>query len=245
MDSPPKNREAARRIWKLARENPLLNGTLVSEDGKALYLYIPITSKDLAYKIRKALRREITIFSGSEQYYITGLPVAEDTFGVEMFVQMAISAPVAMILIFLLMLFFFRKIRLIVAPLIMAMVSVICTMGLLIGSGNTLHIMSSMIPIFLMSVSVVDSIHILSEFFDEYQKIKDRQKTIEFVFCRTLYPHALYLTDFCCRFSFHGVDADSARPGFWSLCGDRYYVGLGGWKQAFMIPALTAVVIIP
>jgi len=188
MDRVPQTREEARRIRKLARDNPLLNGTLVSEDGKALCLYIPITSKDLAYKIRKALQQKIATFTGNEQYHITGLPVAEDTFGVEMFVQMAISAPVAMILIFLLMLFFFRKIRLILAPLIVAMVAVICTMGLLIGSGNTLHIMSSMIPIFLMPVSVVDSIHILSEFFDEYQKIKDRRKTIEFVFAELFTP---------------------------------------------------------
>jgi len=59
--------------------------------------------------------------------------------------------------------------------------TVICTMGLLIGTGHTLHIMSSMIPIFLMPIAVVDSIHILSEFFDSYQKIKDRKKTLEHV----------------------------------------------------------------
>ncbi len=188
MDRPPKTRQEALRIRELARDNPLLNGTLVSEDGKALCIYIPITSKDLAYKIRQALRQKIATFAGSERYLITGLPVAEDTFGVEMFIQMAISAPVAMVLIFLLMLFFFRKVRLILAPMIVAMVSVICTMGLLIGTGNTLHIMSSMIPIFLMPVSVVDSIHILSEFFDEYQKIRDRRKTIEFVFGELFTP---------------------------------------------------------
>jgi hypothetical protein len=65
--------------------------------------------------------------------------------------------------------------------MIVAMVSVISTMGLLIGTGNTLHIMSSMIPIFLMPIAVVDSIHIMSEFFDEYQRRGDRRKTIEHV----------------------------------------------------------------
>ncbi len=188
MSQPPRDRAGALRVRELAMANPLLKGTLVSEDGKALCLYIPITSKDLAYRVRKALQNKIKTFNGAEEYHITGLPVAEDTFGVEMFIQMAISAPLAMVLIFFLMLFFFRQMRLIIAPLIVAMVSVICTMGLLVGTGNTLHIMSSMIPIFLMPISVVDSIHILSEFFDNYQKIGDRKKTIEMVFSELFTP---------------------------------------------------------
>ncbi len=181
MKNPPKTRKEARKIRDSAMSNPLLKGTMISEDGKALAIYLPITYKDFAYKVRKKLLEKITKFKGNDKFYITGLPVAEDTFGVEMFVQMAISAPGAMLFIFLLMLFFFKNIRLIISPMIIAIVSVICTMGLLIGTGNTVHIMSSMIPIFLMPIAVVDSIHILSEFFDRYQMTKDRVKTIEFV----------------------------------------------------------------
>ena len=42
-------------------------------------------------------------------------------------------------------------------------------MGLMIGMGFTVHIMSSMIPIFLMPIAVVDSVHIMSEFADRYR----------------------------------------------------------------------------
>jgi len=188
MPEPPTTRKAAAEIRRLAQANPLLNDTLVSEDGRALAIYIPISSKDLAYRIKKELEKKIADFKGDEAYHITGLPVAEDTFGVEMFIQMAISAPVAMLLIFLLMLFFFRQLKLILAPMIIAMVTVLCTMGLLIGSGNTLHIMSSMIPIFLMPIAVVDSIHILSEFFDQYQKNRNREKTIKEVISKLFTP---------------------------------------------------------
>ena len=188
MQEAPITREKAAEIRRLAQANPLLNGTLVSEDGRALAIYIPISSKDLAYRIKKELEKKIAEFKGDEAYHITGLPVAEDTFGVEMFIQMAISAPIAMLLIFLLMLFFFRQMKLIFAPMIIAMVSVLCTMGLLIGSGNTLHIMSSMIPIFLMPIAVVDSIHIISEFFDQYQKTRDREKTIKEVIGKLFAP---------------------------------------------------------
>ncbi len=178
MSGPIKTREEARRIRRNARNNPMLNGSLLSEDGKAVCLYIPIKEKKLSYKISSLLRKKIAEFRGDEQYYITGLPVAEDTFGVEMFKQMAISAPLAMLVIFALMFIFFRKVVLILSPMIVAMVSVIWTMGLLIGMGYTVHIMSSMIPIFLMPIAVVDSVHILSEFFDRYQATRDPKQTI-------------------------------------------------------------------
>jgi predicted RND superfamily exporter protein len=190
MEKVPTTREEAVKIRDSAMANPLYKGTLVSEDGKAMGIYLPITSKDFAYQVRDRLLEKIESFddANGDRYYITGLPVAEDTFGVEMFVQMAISAPLAMFAIFLLMLFFFRKLSLIISPLIIAVMTVICTMGLLIGTGNTLHIMSSMIPIFLMPIAVVDSIHILSEFFDFYPKIKDRRKTLERVMDHLFMP---------------------------------------------------------
>ena len=96
----------------------------------------------------------------------------------EMFKQMAISAPIAMVIIFLLMLFFFRKLVLVLSPMIVAMVSVISTMGLLVMTGNTVHIMSSMIPIFIMPIAVLDAVHILSEFFDRYPETRKRRETI-------------------------------------------------------------------
>ncbi len=177
MNKPPQTQAEAIEIKHKAMSNPLLKGTVVSENGKAICLYLPLTSKDLSHRVYKELNEEIAKFTGDEEYHITGLPVAEDTFGVEMFIQMAISAPLAMGVIFILMLLFFRKLVLVISPMIVAMVSVISTMGLLIGLGYPVHIMSSMIPIFLMPIAVVDSVHILSEFFDLYTKEKGRKKT--------------------------------------------------------------------
>jgi predicted RND superfamily exporter protein len=180
MNKPPTTRKEALHIRDKALDNPLLKGTMIAEDGRALAIYLPISRKDFAHSLSKQLKKKIEeLGAGNDRFYITGLPVAEDTFGKEMFIQMAISAPLAMLMIFLLMLVFFKKIPLIISPMIIAVCTVISTMGLLIGTGNTLHIMSSMIPIFIMPIAVVDSIHILSEFFDEYQKTKDRKKTIE------------------------------------------------------------------
>ncbi len=181
MENPPATRAEALTIRDDAMSNPLYRGTLVAEDERALALYIPITEKRFSYNVANLVRTLTADWPESEQVYITGLPVAEDTFGVEMLVQMATSAPLAMLVIFLLLLFFFRRVSLIIAPMLVAMISVICTMGLLIGLGFDVHIMSSMIAIFLMPIAVADSVHILSEFFDTYPRFQDKGKTVRHV----------------------------------------------------------------
>ncbi len=182
MEGAPQSREECLRIRDRAHANPLLHGTLVSEDGKALALYVPIATKSIAHDVSEQLRALYQAEpAGEEAYHITGLPVAEDTFGVEMFKQMAVSAPLAGLVVFLLMLFFFRKLVLVASPMVVALLTVGITMGTLISTGNTVHIMSSMIPIFLMPIAVVDSVHILSVFFDRYQRYRDRQQTLEAV----------------------------------------------------------------
>ena len=181
MPEPPASDAEALEIHRKLKRYPTMDGTLISEDGRAVSLYLPLTSKDISFRVYQALKGFIAEQEGDEQYFITGLPVAEDSFGVEMFIQMAISAPAAMLVIFLLMYYFFRNLTLVMSSMLVAMVSVLCTMALLIITGNTLHIMSSMIPIFVMPIAVLDSIHILSEFFDYYPRIKDRRLTMEHV----------------------------------------------------------------
>ena len=188
MQTPPATEEDAQHIGERVKSNPMLDGTLISENGKAVGVYVPITEKTVSYRVSQEIGALITQEAvGDEQYYVTGLPVAQDTFGYEMFSQMMWSAPIAGLIIFLLMWLFFKNIKLIIAPMIVAVVSIIYSMGLLVAFGYTVHIMSSMIAIFLTPIAVVNSVHIISTFFDEYQEYKDRKKTILAVMDRLFY----------------------------------------------------------
>ncbi|QHI69448.1 efflux RND transporter permease subunit [Tichowtungia aerotolerans] len=188
MEEPPTTREEALVIRDDAMNNPLYKGTLVSEDGKAVALYIPIVAKTYSYNVANLVEKLTADWPVEDQVYITGQPVAQDTFGIEMLVQMASSAPLAGLVIFLLLLLFFRRLSLIIAPMLVAIVSVICTMGLLIGLGFDVHIMSSMIAIFLMPIAVADSVHILSEFFDAYHRFRDKKETVKHVIGHLFMP---------------------------------------------------------
>ena len=178
MKDAPVTDSEAQAIRAKVERLPMFLDTLVSGDGQAAAIYVPIESKDLSYPLSQEIRAMADALDTQAEIHITGLPVAEDTFGHDMFVQMGISAPLAGLMIFLLMLYFFRSPRLVIAPMLVAMATVLITMGLLIGMGFTVHIMSSMIPIFLMPIAVVDSVHIMSEFADRYSPAASAKDTI-------------------------------------------------------------------
>lgn len=183
MKTAPTTLEASLDIKDAVQKLPMLNNTLVSSDEQAIAIYVPIVSKDQSYVIAEQVRaitaQQMADKDSSLAFHITGLPVAEDQFGFEMFVQMGIAAPMAGLAIFVLLWYFFRNLPLIIAPMVVAMATVITIMGSLIGLGFTVHIMSSMIAIFLMPIAVVDSVHVLSEFADRYKKGDDASEVIK------------------------------------------------------------------
>lgn len=175
----PRSAEAVDQIRRDIADNPFLHEKIASADGTAIALYIPIQKKDMSYRIAREieviLQREL--LSG-QTYHLAGLPVAEDTFGHQMFIQMAVLAPLAFMVILILVFLLFRKIAFLLPVAMTAMFAVIWAMGLLIGTGNTVHIMSSMIPVFLMPIAILDDIHILSEFFDRYRVLGDKRRAL-------------------------------------------------------------------
>ena len=189
MDAPPATVAGAAAIREAVFANPMFVEKLVSLDGTAVAFYVPIERKDESYRIATEIEavmdREL---ADGQTSYIAGLPVAEDTFGFEMFVQMGIMAPLAMLVIFGVLYAMFRSVALVVPPLVVAMLSVIWGMGALIGSGFTVHIMSSMIPIFLMPIAVLDSVHVLSEFHDVYATTGDRRAALRQVLAELFRP---------------------------------------------------------
>ena len=179
MVEAPQSKEAGERIRRDIAENPFLADKLASSDGTAVAMYIPIERKDMSYRIadeaRQVLEQELL---PEQSIHLAGLPVAEDTFGHEMFVQMGVVAPLAFLVILALVFLLFRSAVFLLPVGVDAMFAVLWTMGLLIGTGQTVHIMSSMIPVFLMPIAILDDVHVLSAFFDRYRVTGDKRQAL-------------------------------------------------------------------
>jgi hypothetical protein len=157
--------------------NPLFVNRIISSDSKTTAIYVPLekgaNGAEVADKIRAIVARE----NGPERYYIAGDPVARDTFGAEMFKLMGIFSPIAGMIMFAAIQFMFRNLLLSCAMMAVAMAAIIWSMGLLIGVGFPVHIMSSMAPVFLMAIAT-DSIHIFNEFYFRYREKRDKLAAI-------------------------------------------------------------------
>ena len=188
MSEVPEDEEGIARLRKEVLDNPLFRDRLVSSDGRGSAIYIPIESKDIAHEVGEKVKAIYMKEGGPERYYMAGLPIAEDTFGKQMFRQMAVVAPMAGGLLMVILFVIFRRVSLVISPMIVSMLSVIWTMGAMIGLGFKVHIMSSMIPVFLMPIAVCDSVHILSDFYEKFPRMGDRKKAVLQVFEELIKP---------------------------------------------------------
>ncbi|MCL4475849.1 MAG: MMPL family transporter [Nitrospirae bacterium] len=181
MTEVPKTNKELESMWKTLFENPLFINRIISKDGKTTAIYVPLekgaNGKEVADKIREIVRKIVRKEKGDEKYFVAGDPVARDTFGAEMFKLMGIFSPIAGMIMFIAIYLMFRNLSLAVSMMMVAMISIIWSMGLLIGLGFPIHIMSSMSPVFLMAIAT-DSIHIFNEFYFRYGERKDKRVAI-------------------------------------------------------------------
>lgn len=177
MTDIPRDDKEIEVLKKNILENPLFVDRIVSKDGKTAAIYIPLekgaNGKEVADKLREIVKRQ----KGDDKYYIAGDPVARDTFGVEMFKLMAVFAPIAGAMMLLVRYLMFRDFFLSITLMMDAMISIIWSMGLFIGAGIPIHIMSSMSPVFLMAIAT-DSIHIFNEFYFRFREVGDKRNAI-------------------------------------------------------------------
>ncbi len=179
MPEVPKTEQAGLELFENITGNWCLIDRIASRDGKSTAIYIPIEQKDMSRRIsleiKEILERELL---PGQTYHFAGIPIAEDTFGVEMFIQMGVVAPLAFMFIMIIVYLLFRQVAFLLPIGMDAMFAVIWTMGLLIVTGNTVHIMSSMIPVFLMPIAILDDCHVLSEFFDRFRAVGDKRRAL-------------------------------------------------------------------
>ncbi len=189
LRKPPQDQAQVDKLIKRVEDHPVLKNMILNRGSGGIALFVPIKEKSHSYQVRQLAHKFWADQPESAgKIHVTGLPVAETTFGVQMFYQMATSAPLAFIVIGLLMLLFFRSFSLVFWSLLQAVVTVVWIMGSLIGLGYTVHIMSSMIPIFLLPVAVVDSIHILSDFSDRSHSESNNREVLAEVYEDIFYP---------------------------------------------------------
>ncbi|MFZ5462242.1 MAG: efflux RND transporter permease subunit [Pseudomonadota bacterium] len=173
----PQRQAELAALRKTLMDSPLFIDRIVSRDERTTAIYVPLERGANGKEVADAIRAVVAGQSGEERYYVAGDPVARDTFGAEMFKLMGIFSPIAGMIMLAAIYFMFRNPALAGAMMLVSMVAIVWTMGLGIGLGFPIHIMSSMAPVFLMAIAT-DSIHIFNEFYFRYHERRDKRAAI-------------------------------------------------------------------
>ena len=177
LSSTPRTAAEIGELRRQLFDGPLFVERLISRDEKTTAVYVPLEKGADAAKLASAIRAAAMKSFAPEQVYITGDPVARDLFGAEMFKLMGIFAPIAGGLMMVLMFWMFRSWWIASVMMLTAMVSIMVAMGAAVALGFSIHIMSSMSPVFLMAIAT-DSIHIFNEFFQRWRPGMDRAEAV-------------------------------------------------------------------
>ena len=177
LDKIPETKDDLETMKKVLYDNPMLVDRFISKDGKTTAIYIPIEPTANGKAVADVIRKIVKEVGPPEKYYLAGDPIARDTFGAQMFRQMGLFSPISGIVMCIALFLMFRNLSLVFTNMAVAMISIFWSLGLLIGMGFPVHIMSSMMPVFLMAIST-DTVHIFNEFYFRFREVKDKRRAV-------------------------------------------------------------------
>jgi len=101
-----------------------------------------------------------------DKIYLAGRPVIEVSSGMSAIKDMRIMIPLLLTAIALTLFVIFRSARGVVLPLFVMGAAIVWTMGIMALLNVPLYTISTMLPVILVAVSIGDSVHLLSHYYD-------------------------------------------------------------------------------
>ena len=101
-----------------------------------------------------------------DKIYLAGRPVIEVSSGMSAIKDMRVMIPMLLVAIALTLFAVFRTARGVLLPLFVMGAAIVWTMGIMALLGVPLYTISTMLPVILVAVSIGDSIHVLSQYYD-------------------------------------------------------------------------------
>ncbi|ADL13199.1 efflux RND transporter permease subunit [Acetohalobium arabaticum] len=163
----PATGEEAKQLADKALTKERYLGTLISKDLKAATIIAqlkPDSDQQHVVSKVKEIRTEADL---TEESYLTGNPVLTKTMADNMKSDILKLFPFVSVVVMGILFTSFRSLRGILLPIIVVLLSVIWTVGFVAWLGKTLSIVSTVLPVLLVSVGSAYAIHFLARFYED------------------------------------------------------------------------------
>jgi hypothetical protein len=179
LDSLPSEREAFDERWREVLSDPLAPGLFVSKDGEAAAFYVNFESDVEAGEAIERLEKWID--TNREPGYdvrLLGPLVVERTLGDHVLANLAVLIPIVLAVVAALLFFFLRSAAGVAVPLAEALLILITTFGLMGWFGAPVTLVTTILPVLLMTMGITDEIHLL-ERVRQHLSSEERRPSIE------------------------------------------------------------------
>lgn len=169
-----------------AMGNPLFLDSLVSRDGSATTIQVEFNiAQDDSPAMLQVYQAIVDItdkVQGDDRIYLSGPPMIAAQTASNMEKDNQTLLPAVLLVILLVLFVSFGRVQGVVAPLLIAIFSLIWTLGLMAACGVKQNIITSIMPVFIISIAVCDAIHFLADYYRNLPPKPDRQARIDTAF---------------------------------------------------------------
>lgn len=186
MPRVPQDQAGLAALRAEALGNPLFINSLVSADGSATTIQVEFNiAQDDSPAMLQAYQAIVAItdqVKSDDRIYLSGPPMIAAQTASNMEKDNQTLLPAVLLVILLVLFVSFGRLQGVVAPLLIAIFSLIWTLGLMAACDVKQNIITSMMPVFIISIAVCDAIHFLSDYYRNLSPNPDRQARIDAAF---------------------------------------------------------------
>ena len=230
----------ANTLKQKAISNRMYEKLLYSKDGNATSIIawiVPLGSDDAArWRLVNAIKEVLNTHKDGRQFYLYGLPVYQQVLYKISIEDQLVLPSILSFIVGCILLVIFRDIRLVIVPFIVIGMSTLWSMGFFTMEGNTLDVVTFVVPSVLLIVCLCDAVHIISEYRETVTQGADRVELLKAIIARIGMP--IMLTSLTTAVGFFSLATSHIR----SIRNFGLYTGLGVIFAFFVSVALLPLV---
>ena len=169
FEAPPQTQAAADAVHTAVMDFPLYVGSLVSRDGTGTLIVAELNDQANAQQVYEKLLEivEQAPVQDGEQLYVAGEGAVAGYMGAYIDADAFRLDPIAGLVITLVCFVAFRTLRGTLLPNLVVAATAASALGLMAASGVSFFVITNALPVVLIGIAVADSIHILSQYYEE------------------------------------------------------------------------------
>ncbi|MFK5947190.1 MAG: MMPL family transporter [Methylococcales bacterium] len=235
----PKTQADADSMRKAVMDFPLYQGSLVARDGSSTLIVTEVYDVNEAPKVyEKLLALVERAPTHGEELHVAGDGAVSGYLVTYINADSARLVPISVVIITLLCILSFRTWRGVLIPTVIILSATASALGLMAAAGVPIYVITTSMPILLVGVAVADSIHLLSQYYEELASHPEKTQRELVIRTMELMWRPVTITTLTSMIGFLGISISSFMPpmqafGLFSLIG----LGVAGLFSLTFVPA--------